>query len=445
MRLISPSRDIPEGYKAFQHYRVKGEESFHLMEDNGYSPSPCRGHCEDLYGYCDMLDRPVYFPDPFDNEVFFFGFYGADPRQRYYVYLPEVESNGEVVVLIHGGAWFSGPNPDEIIGFPFKYAPDASNQSLVGDLLNEGYTVVSVLYRLAKFGTTHQEIESNLVNGFNALDRILDDIEAAVDHFKDRMYQCYNTTYEDFHILGESAGGHIALMYVYTRADQNLVKSVTSLYAPSNFRQFATYLFTVPSWANFTCNNQFDAANDNYETSCGYNLLPYGTPKHMPFNLLIDPGITTLTQNYFDNNCATNFSSQRVLLSYNLFQSCVGKVVSSPSTSQEFLNYSPALLSGTINIPTFILHGRRDFIVPHNQSRFNMNTRLANSGGLVSQTSVCHNTQMPNMGSNSHLDRLYLNVGHGLRVIAIFPLQFQFQELMFNRVRSDILHWINLH
>src|SRR5690606_26712118 len=98
----------------------------------------------------------------------------------YYDYEPGSGCHGGGVVLIHGGGWFSGPNPEEVSGFPFKFAPQASDSSLVGDLLEEGYTVVSVLYRLTKYGSTQQEIESNLVNGENAMDRILDDVEDAI-------------------------------------------------------------------------------------------------------------------------------------------------------------------------------------------------------------------------------------------------------------------------
>lgn len=446
-RNLSPVRDIPDGYKAFENYRVEGGES--MLESEEYAR--CRGHCQSLFMYCNEADAPVYFPDPFGNEVSFFGFYGEDERQRYYVYEPESGSNGEVVVLIHGGGWFSGPNPEEVIGFPFKFAPQATDSSLVGDLLEEGYTVVSVLYRLTKYGSTQQEIESNLVNGENAMDRILDDVEDAVNHFKDSMYACYEMSYTDFHIVGESAGGHIALMYAYTRADTGLVKSVTSMYAPSNYRQFATYVKTVG--LQHTCGNQYipGVTNDFFrESICNYNVINFAIPYHSPFYWLIDTTLTFWTQNFFDNQCSTNVAHQRVLLGYDMFQSAMGKLIPTPSSSADLLDYSPALLADSIypiNAPTFIMHGLRDIVVPHNQSRNNMNTRLDNNGGLLSQNSVCHDTAMPALGQNeTHIERLYRNLGHGFTVIISGANQSaEFQSNMFKRVREDIIHWINLY
>jgi hypothetical protein len=108
-KLTSPGRDIPSDYNAFETYRKK-DAGFHEAVNNQSAYSPCRGHCEDLYGYCDALDVPVYFPDAFNNDVFFFGKYGVDERQKYFVYMPQISSNGKVAVLVHGGAWFSEPN-----------------------------------------------------------------------------------------------------------------------------------------------------------------------------------------------------------------------------------------------------------------------------------------------------------------------------------------------
>jgi acetyl esterase/lipase len=193
VKSISPTRDVPIDYKAFKEFRVQGNSSKQIVGLLESEPSPCRTSCTELRPYCNEMDFPVYIPDAFGNEVYLFGTYGADPRQIYYVYPPTGTPNGEVVVLVHGGGWFMGPNPDEVVGFGLNFSTNGS-VSLVGDLLAEGFTVVSVLYRLAKVGHNQTDIESNMIAGKNPIDRIMDDIDGAINHFIDKSEECYETT-----------------------------------------------------------------------------------------------------------------------------------------------------------------------------------------------------------------------------------------------------------
>lgn len=72
---------------------------------------------------------------------------------------------------------------------------------------------------------------------------------------------------------------------------------------------------------------------------------------------------------------------------------------------------------------------------------------LSEDGGLLAQNSVCHDTAMPALGQNeTHIERLYRNLGHGFTVIISGANQSaEFQSNMFKRVREDIIHWINLY
>lgn len=65
---------------------------------------PCRGTCPDFYFLCGGDDRPVKECDLFENRISYYGKYGSDIRQQYYVYMPSpgVTPKNEVVVLIHG-------------------------------------------------------------------------------------------------------------------------------------------------------------------------------------------------------------------------------------------------------------------------------------------------------------------------------------------------------
>jgi len=342
-----------------------------------------------------------------------------------------------VVVLIHGGAWFSGPNPGEVIGFPFNFSTNNS-ESLVKDLMNNGYTVVSVLYRLMKLGTTNTEIESN----GDKLSEMLDDIEDAIEHFRERMSseEClFEENYTKFHILGESAGGHLALMYAYTRADPMYVKSVTSLYAPTNIVQFYNWINNPGSTNIYACSTTYTPANVTAGFRC-VNLYAEATPKHMPFNWMFDTITSGTNFNFFSTICITTNPNQKVYPGSNLIKGLVGKT--NPTTT-ELESISPVHQNNIGNIPTFIMHGNNDFIVPYNQSSQDLSTKLTLNGDLEIQNPVCQLTSMPVMDPlKRHLIRRYDGVTHGFEVGNINP---SFRTAMFNRARTDILYWISVH
>jgi hypothetical protein len=88
------------------------------------------------------------------------------------------------------------------------------------------------------------------------------------------------------------------------------------------------------------------------------------------------------------------------------------------------------------------MHGKNDYFVPHNESMINMDIRLAANGGHLAQNGVCPSSAMPTLtSSQKHLTRLYNTASHGF-VLTTLPI---YQEPMYNRVRSDIIHWINIH
>jgi pimeloyl-ACP methyl ester carboxylesterase len=119
----------------------------------------------------------------------------------------------------------------------------------------------------------------------------------------------------------------------------------------------------------------------------------------------------------------------------------MGMEIADPTSNTDLLDYSPPIAVSSVNIPTFILHGLKDVVVPHQNCRDNVASLLNANGGLLAQNNVCHNTAMPSMGSNTHLERLYSAAGHGM--IVLNPTTFKTQ--MFNRVRSDMVNWIIAH
>lgn len=288
-----------------------------------------------------------------------------------------------------------------------------------------------------KLGTTNAEIISN----GDKINLMLDDIANAIDHFKNQMASgdCLVDiiNYSKFHIIGESAGGHLALMYAYTRANPSYIKSVTSLYAPTNMVQFSNWISSPSSSNMYTCSTGYVPASVSLDIKC-LNFYAKATSKHMPFFWMVDESIILLTSNHFTTTCKTLNSNESVYPGINLVKGLLGKI--SPTTV-DLESISPVHQTNIGIIPTFVAHGNNDFIVPYNQSSQDLNTNLAINGGVTIQNPVCQLTSMPTPNpSKKHLIRRYDGVSHGFVVGSI---NTGFGTAMFDRLRSDILFWIS--
>ncbi|MEZ5007861.1 MAG: hypothetical protein R2753_06890 [Chitinophagales bacterium] len=135
----------------------------------------------------------------------------------------------------------------------------------------------------------------------------------------------------------------------------------------------------------------------------------------------------------------------RILYSYNFTQSLVAAVSTNPLSLTALSNASPSnSLTSTREIPTFILHGDSDILVPYTQSTVGMESRLDSYGGIIQNNgSNIHdgtNVAIPASStyatlSDKHLIKLYTGVGHGGRSGTNGPLA----------IRTDIITWLNGH
>lgn len=134
--------------------------------------------------------------------------YGADPLQDMDVYLPEGRDTlaTPLLILIHGGAWFSGDKKD------FQPYVDSIKR------IFPRYAIANLNYRLAGIG----------VNLFPAQEQ---DIEAAVSYLQQQA-RGYNIS-KQFIYLGASAGGHLALLQAY-KYDKLPALAVVSFFGPSD-------------------------------------------------------------------------------------------------------------------------------------------------------------------------------------------------------------------
>jgi pimeloyl-ACP methyl ester carboxylesterase len=372
-----------------------------------------------------------YYPfDAFGNRIHYIGYYGYDERNIYYVSLPNnVNNNSPIVLLIQGGGWFSGASGD-ILGFPYNWSTNSDN--IVKDLLDNGYVVVSMLYRLVQYGENSTEFQSNPISWQDQID----DISMAVEHIRSSFPTCLwgvNLNATKIHLIGESAGGHLALMYAYTHPNLSYISSVISMYAPTNMNQYAD---KIDNFSNtFICGNNFDI------------------PTHCPYYF---PILNINNNNFIYNTLnpltctASNSSDMRVIPSINLIQSASKQVISNPATNTYLQNYSPChkILQNSTTYPTFIMHGEgsSDNVVPYINSTNTMNTSLNSKGGLIG-TYYHHpllnfppfTTEIPSSYtglSSKNLIKLYYFANHGW--ISLFSTTR-------DKVRTDCIKWLNGH
>lgn len=128
--------------------------------------------------------------------------YGKSSQQILDLYVPKEDiKNLPVVILIHGGSWSMGG-----LEYTKKHAED---------IANKGFVVANVDYRYANDTVSAKDL--------------LADIDAAVTYVSKKSKK-YGYAKKGYHIVGISAGAHLALLYGYTKKN---MKSITALCAPS--------------------------------------------------------------------------------------------------------------------------------------------------------------------------------------------------------------------
>ena len=477
MYLLSPSAKFST--KFINDYLEMQQAGGMRVSPPGFqSPAPC---CNDICitgyftqpapsGWCGTDVPPIYVPnlqDPFGNTIWFQGQYGTDERQKYDVYYPATRTaSSPIVVLIHGGGWISGPNMNTVKGFFLQFAPEGSSESLVKDLLNQGYVVVSLTYRLAKYGKNATEIPQNDIT----ITQQVNDIDAAIQHIHTNFYSCLGLTANSIQVIGESAGGHLALMWAYTKADMSYIKSVVSYYAPTNLGQYADYLK----------NRKFPYTNNQGVTtiidipsyicsSSKYNCIllcdvkrPIQSLPFFPFDFGFnynDPFSDQASISTFDCNMSnqdyTLFAARctlspndprvcnpdlKVIETYKAVYSAIAKNVTTPLTDVDLRNNSPYYaLNSTKIVPTFIMHGEgwADDLVPYVKATDGMETKLSSTGGLIATiTSSTTNQSVPTDYSGytqKHLLKTYAGANHG------------FGGYDLSTIRANTINWLNGH
>lgn len=131
--------------------------------------------------------------------------YGEHKRQKMDVFLPaDYAQDSPVVLIVHGGAW--------------KYGRKEHMIKIQKMLFENNIPSINMNYRLVSKHFTYKDQ--------------LDDINAVIEKFNS-LSEKAELLPNNYILLGESAGGHLALLYGYRNSDK--IKKIISLSGPTDF------------------------------------------------------------------------------------------------------------------------------------------------------------------------------------------------------------------
>ena len=307
--------------------------------------------------------------------------YGTHPLQSYRLYLPEnYNENTEVVIMIHGGGWVMGYHPDDTVStFSGRY-----NWDILNPLLEEGYACAVMKYRTACYNTVPENFGNNATY---YQDQMMQDIDFVINHVSTKGFELGFGPL-GVHLLGESAGGHIAMTYGIRSNASGAVKSVASMFGPSDL--------------------------DAQDFKSILNGLPL---------------ISVPPPNYFlkkSNNCESVTNEQtRVLFSMKSFADHQTLKINEPNSYLDSISPSKTMNINN-NIPLFIMHGANDELVPSTQADLMYDAFKAQNGNAICAAD----------SFNCGLKRkIYDNCGHG----------WTGGNCARAEVMQDIVKWIEAH
>jgi acetyl esterase/lipase len=220
--------------------------------------------------------------------------YGADPAQKMDIYLPANGSTAstKAVIMIHGGGWTAGDKSasTQYVDSLRKRLPD--------------YAVFNINYRLS----------AAPLNLFPAQEM---DVKSAVEFIYNKRSE-YNIS-DKFVLIGESAGGHLAMLYAYKYNSPVKIKAVVSLFGPSDL----TDMYNNPVNGNPSISlgvaqavGATPSVNPSlYASSSPINFISAGTAMptillHGGMDILVSPSQSVAVQNKL---IAAGITSQYVL------------------------------------------------------------------------------------------------------------------------------------
>lgn len=307
--------------------------------------------------------------------------YGADSRQHFELILPDnYNANTPIVLYIHGGAWVLGPKESDKVNL----TSNTALAKLANKLVDNGIAIAVMKYRLACYVTQPENLNAN---SSYYIDNMMQDINLCISKLQE-VSQVKGIASNRIALLGESAGAHLALMNAFNSNSNTAIKTVISFFAPTDFTDNvflnnANISIPVLSSSNIVVRNTQQCL---YQTNQQVNLL-WGLRSFIGFNI------------------PTSNVDSSMVASINLMRSA----------------------NITRQIPTFLMHGQNDLLVPYNHS-----LKLYNKLQSQTQLSVCNN-DLDFQGQLKY--KTYPICGHG------WANNGCNQTLIFN----DVVQWLNTH
>ncbi|UFH31011.1 alpha/beta hydrolase [Chryseobacterium sp. C-71] len=145
--------------------------------------------------------------------------YGNDPEQKMDLYIPKNRDSVKTIfIIIHGGGWKAGKKSDLT------------------------YFTLSMMKRFPQSAFANINYRLATETSF-ALSNQTDDIQKAIDYLVG-----ITPIKSKFILLGNSAGGHLAMLYSYRFDEKDRIKAVVNIVGPSdlsdpNFKNYSDYSF----------------------------------------------------------------------------------------------------------------------------------------------------------------------------------------------------------
>ena len=192
-----------------------------------------------------------------------FAYAAQSEHQKMDIYLPWKKGEVDVILFIHGGGWWAG-DKDGYDGICKEYAA-------------KGYATATINYRLIDGSPPEQQAVSYV--------DMLDDIDAAIAALKAKLLE-KGYTPRKMAITGGSAGGHLTLLYGYSRQGQSAIP--------------IAFLFPDVGPSDFTDPGYLDIPNGQAIVDQGYRLVGSSTSdlKAPSPIFYVEPGVLPTLMRY---------------------------------------------------------------------------------------------------------------------------------------------------
>ncbi|MEI6433809.1 MAG: alpha/beta hydrolase [Bacteroidota bacterium] len=213
--------------------------------------------------------------------------YGTDSLQTYDLYLPQGRSQQtKAIILIHGGGWVSGEK-----AYCKYYAVRFAGF---------GFAAISMNYRLAN-GSVHYE-------------DMLDDIGSMIECVLKNARQ-WGISSSEIALFGYSAGGHLALLYSYSRNSDRKITSVISLAGPTDLQD--SLLWHYPGLYDEIKLMTGDSSPENWEKATPIHYISSAIPSTFLIHGTIDSVVPFSQSVKLSQAMKNSFAHQKLLLMEN--------------------------------------------------------------------------------------------------------------------------------